>query len=70
LSAEDFEMTLQIVRAQLSKGPVTFKELVNHTNIPEEKATSIVRFLLDQNTLTIDNRQQLNLTSGITHNAQ
>jgi ATP-dependent DNA helicase RecQ len=70
LSAEDFEMTLQIVRAQLSKGPITFKELVNHTNIPEEKATSIVRFLLDQNALTIDNRQQLNLTSGITHNAQ
>jgi ATP-dependent DNA helicase RecQ len=70
LSAEDFEATLQIVRAQLSKGPITFKELVNHTNIPEEKATSIVRFLLDQNALTIDNRQQLNLTSGITHNAQ
>ncbi len=59
LSAEDFEATLQIVKAQLTKGPITFKELVNLTNIPEDKATTIVRFLIDKKMVTIDSRQQL-----------
>jgi len=70
LSAEDFEATLQIVKTQLSKGPITFKGLVNHTNIPEDKATSVVRFLLDRHTIIIDNRQLLTLISEATHNAQ
>ena len=59
LSAEDFEATLQIVKAQLTKGPITFKELINLTHIPEEKATTIVRFLIDKKMVTIDSRQQL-----------
>jgi ATP-dependent DNA helicase RecQ len=70
MSAEDFESALQIIKAHLSKGPITFKELVDHTNIPEDKATTIVRFLTDKKTLTIDSRQQLIFTREISHKNQ
>jgi ATP-dependent DNA helicase RecQ len=69
LSTKDFDDTLKTIKAQLSEGPITFKELVNCISIPEDKVTSAVRFLLDNNTIKI-NSQQLICISSTSHDKQ